>query len=181
MQTLAHEGLVLDRGIDAMLPIMNRTQKLNDPFPYPGSSVLLRELADSTNPAEAVNDPYETPALHGIISIHSMITMFIHVCRTGQVRLQNDSNYKTLIYPVWKFVIKIVLLLQTDIRTLVVKAWGNDQGIDLLKQLSQLYLNLVWESTVLLSLCGGEYQPGTVDFGKEDLEKLIPPEGLVSF
>ncbi|XP_021962373.1 E3 ubiquitin-protein ligase HUWE1 isoform X3 [Folsomia candida] len=148
--TLAHEGLVLDRGIDAMLPIMNRTQKLNDPFPYPGSSVLLRELADSTNPAEAVNDPYETPALHGIISIHSMITMFIHVCRTGQ----------------------------TDIRTLVVKAWGNDQGIDLLKQLSQLYLNLVWESTVLLSLCGGEYQPGTVDFGKEDLEKLIPPEGL---
>ncbi len=63
---------------------------------------------------------------------------------------------------------------------MVVKQWGSEMGIDLLKDLSQLYLNLVWESTVLLSLCSGEYQPGTIDFGKHDLEKLTP-EAQVSF
>ena len=62
---------------------------------------------------------------------------------------------------------------------MIVKQWGSDVGIQLLKELSQLYLNLVWESTVLLSLCSGEYQPGTQEFGREDLEKLNPPEGIV--
>lgn len=57
---------------------------------------------------------------------------------------------------------------------MVVKHWGSDVGIDLLKSLSQLYLNLVWESTVLLSLCGGENQPGTAEFGRQDLRRLVP-------
>lgn len=74
----------------------------------------------------------------------------------------------------------LYILRQTDIRTMVVKQWGSDMGIELLKDLSQLYLNLVWESTVLLSLCSGEYQPGTIEFGKQDLEKLTPAEGHVS-
>lgn len=63
---------------------------------------------------------------------------------------------------------------------MVVKQWGSQQGIQLLKVLSQLYLNLVWESTVLLALCSGEYQPGSNEFGREDLERLIPPETQVS-
>jgi len=58
---------------------------LDEPLQDPGSSVLLRELAKSKNPLEAMNDCFETPLLHAITSVHSLVMMFIHVCRTGQV------------------------------------------------------------------------------------------------
>lgn len=61
---------------------------------------------------------------------------------------------------------------------MAVKQWGSEKGIRALEDLSQLYLSLVWESTVLLSLCSGEYQPGFKQFARLDLEKLFPPEIL---
>jgi len=66
--------------------------------------------------------------------------------------------------------------MQSDIRQMAVGQWGSPLGLSVLKDLANLYLNLVWESTVLLALCSGEYLPGSNDFGRKDLDKLIPPE-----
>jgi len=49
-----------------------------------------------------------------------------------------------------------------------------------LRNLSKLYLNLVWESTVLLALCSGEYQPGPNQFARADLDRLLPPDSKVN-
>lgn len=80
---------MLANGLQALTSVMPATSKLNDALPDPGSSVLLRELSVARSPVDAVNDSYETPILHGIVSIHSMVTMFINVCRTGQVILMS--------------------------------------------------------------------------------------------
>lgn len=43
--------------------------------------------------------------------------------------------------------------LQSEIRSISVNQWGSQLGLSVLSKLSQLYCSLVWESTVLLSLC----------------------------
>ena len=73
--------------------------------------------------------------------------MFVHVCRTGQA----------------------------DIRTICMDHWGSELGLRVLRGLSQLYTSLVWESTVLLALCSEDTLPPGSEFGKADMEKLLPP------
>ena len=55
--------------------------------------------------------------------------------------------------------------------------WGSDLGLMVLKGLSRLYTSLVWESTVLLAFCSEDILPTDCDFGKADLEKLLPKDG----
>lgn len=50
----------------------------------------------------------------------------------------------------------------------------------MLKALSELYVSLVWESTLLLALCSDDILPPGSDFGKEDMEKLRPANELDS-
>ena len=78
---------------------------------------------------------------------HAYIMMFVHVCRTGQ----------------------------SDIRTISVSHWGSALGLQVIKGLSQLYTSLVWESTVLLALCSEDTLPHGCEFGKADMDKLLPP------
>ena len=78
---------------------------------------------------------------------HAYIMMFVHVCRTGQ----------------------------SDIRTISVNNWGSELGLRVIKGLSQLYTSLVWESTVLLALCSEDTLPPGCEFGKADMDKLLPP------
>lgn len=73
--------------------------------------------------------------------------MFVHVCRTGQ----------------------------SDIRTISISHWGSELGLSVLKGLSRLYTSLVWESTVLLALCSEDTLPAGCEFGKADMDKLLPP------
>ena len=47
----------------------------------------------------------------------------------------------------------LVVLDQSEIRAISVNQWGSQLGLSVLNKLSQLYCSLVWESTVLLSLC----------------------------
>ncbi len=54
--------------------------------------------------------------------------------------------------------------------------WGSGLGLQVLKGLSKLYTSLVWESTVLLAFCSEDILPPNCDFGKEDLDKLLPKE-----
>jgi len=54
--------------------------------------------------------------------------------------------------------------------------WGSELGLKVLRKLSKLYLNLVWESTVLLAICSGEYSPDFGEFARADLDILVPPK-----
>lgn len=47
----------------------------------------------------------------------------------------------------------VLSLKQSEIRAISVNQWGSQLGLSVLNKLSQLYCSLVWESTVLLSLC----------------------------
>lgn len=46
-----------------------------------------------------------------------------------------------------------LFVVQSEIRAISVNQWGSQLGLSVLNKLSQLYCSLVWESTVLLSLC----------------------------
>lgn len=145
---MAHEPQVLKQGLDHLQAVLNTLQLLHKPLDPPGGSVLLRELASTSNPSEAIASPNATPLLHAMAAAHAYIMMFVHVCRTGQ----------------------------SDIRTLSINHWGSQLGLPVLKGLSKLYTSLVWESTVLLALCSDETLPQGCQFGKADLEKLLPAE-----
>lgn len=145
---MAHEPLVLKQGLDNLQNVLVTLQQLHKPLDPPGGSVLLRELASTANPAEAITSPNLTPLLHAMAAAHAYIMMFVHVCRTGQA----------------------------DIRTMSIHHWGSQIGLPVLKGLSKLYTSLVWESTVLLALCSDEALPAGCLFGKADLEKLLPAE-----
>ena len=75
-------------------------------------------------------------------SVHAYIIMFVHICRTGQ----------------------------GDIRAISIEQWGSQLGIDIINQLSQVYISLVWESTLLLGLNDANSQK--YEFVKVQLEKL---------
>lgn len=61
---------------------------------------------------------------------------------------------------------------QFDIRTLCVNHWGSDQGITVLKQLSQLYMFLIWETIVLETISKSETLPEETKLVEKDLEML---------
>jgi E3 ubiquitin-protein ligase HUWE1 len=146
---LAHEPQVLKQGLLHLKEVLNQLEPLHLPVPAPGSSVLLHELVSNQNPADAINNPAATPLLHHMSAAHAYITMFVHVCRTGQA----------------------------DIRTISVSHWGSELGLQVLESLSRLYTSLVWESTVLLALCSEDNTLVDTQFGKSDMEKLLPGGG----
>lgn len=57
------------------------------PLEPPGGSILLRELVNSPNFTGAPLGAPTTPLLRAMVSAHSYVTMLVHVCRVGQVRL----------------------------------------------------------------------------------------------
>lgn len=54
--------------------------------------------------------------------------------------------------------------------------WGSELGLKVLAGLSKLYTSLVWESTVLLALCSEDRLPAGTEFGKADMNKLLPKD-----
>ena len=70
----------------------------------------------------------------------------------------------------------LLWLFQSDIRSISVSHWGSELGLWVLRGLSQLYTSLVWESTVLLALCSEDTLPHGCEFGKVDLDKLLPKD-----
>lgn len=75
-----------------------------------------------------------------------------------------------------KLLLLVLFLFQTDIRTISVNHWGSELGLKVLNGLSKLYTSLVWESTVLLALCSEDILPAGCEFGKTDMEKLLPKD-----
>ena len=50
--------------------------------------------------------------------------------------------------------------------------WGSDQGIVVLKQLSQLYTFLIWETIVLETVSRSESSGGETKVAEKELEML---------
>ncbi|XP_066587993.1 E3 ubiquitin-protein ligase HUWE1 isoform X2 [Prorops nasuta] len=145
---LAHEPLVLKTGLSQLNEVLNLLKPLHSHMESPGGSVLLHELASAPNLETAFTSDAATPLLHAMNAAHGYVVMFVHVCRTSQ----------------------------SEIRNLSMNHWGSELGLQVLKGLSELYMSLVWESTLLLTLCSEDSLPAGSDFGKEDMDKLIPPE-----
>lgn len=66
----------------------------------------------------------------------------VHICRTGQGEIRAISN----------------------------EQWGSPLGIDIITQLSRIYISLVWESTLLLGLNDTNSQK--FEFVKAQMDKL---------
>ncbi|XP_069785223.1 E3 ubiquitin-protein ligase HUWE1 isoform X3 [Narcine bancroftii] len=146
--TLSHELKVLQEGLVQLDTILSSLEPLHRPIDAPGGSVLLRELANAGNVADATLSAQATPLLHALTAAHAYIMMFVHTCRVGQ----------------------------SEIRSISVNQWGSQLGLNVLNKLSQLYCSLVWESTVLLSLCTPNSLPAGCEFGQADMQKLVPKE-----
>eukprot|EP00061_Rhincodon_typus_P014683 g41867.t1 len=147
-QTLSHELKVLQEGLVQLDTILSSLEPLHRPIDTPGGSVLLRELANAGNVVDATLSAQATPLLHALTAAHAYIMMFVHTCRVGQ----------------------------SEIRSISVNQWGSQLGLNVLNKLSQLYCSLVWESTVLLSLCTPNSLPAGCEFGQADMQKLVPKE-----
>ncbi|XP_017342507.1 E3 ubiquitin-protein ligase HUWE1 isoform X3 [Ictalurus punctatus] len=146
--TLSHEPKVLQEGLCQLDSILSALEPLHRPIEEPGGSVLLRELANAGHVTDATLSARATPLLHALTAAHAYILMFVHTCRVGQ----------------------------SEIRAISVNQWGSQLGLSVLNKLSQLYCSLVWESTVLLSLCTPNSLPPGCEFGQADMQKLVPKE-----
>ncbi|XP_019114808.2 E3 ubiquitin-protein ligase HUWE1 isoform X10 [Larimichthys crocea] len=146
--TLSHEPKVLQEGLCQLDSILTSLEPLHRPIEVPGGSVLLRELANAGHVTDATLSARATPLLHALTAAHAYILMFVHTCRVGQ----------------------------SEIRAISVNQWGSQLGLSVLNKLSQLYCSLVWESTVLLSLCTPNSLPPGCEFGQADMQKLVPKE-----
>lgn len=146
--TLSHEPKVLQEGLLQLDAVLSALEALHRPIEAPGGSVLLRELAGAGSVPDATLSAQATPLLHALTAAHAYIMMFVHTCRVGQ----------------------------SEIRAISVNQWGSQLGLSVLGKLSQLYCSLVWESTVLLSLCTPNSLPPGCEFGQADMQKLVPKE-----
>ncbi|XP_029040981.2 LOW QUALITY PROTEIN: E3 ubiquitin-protein ligase HUWE1 [Osmia bicornis bicornis] len=145
---LAREPLVLKTGLSQLNEVLNLLKPLYNYMEAPGGSVLLHELVSAPNLETAFTSDTATPLLHAMNAAYGYIIMFAQVCRTSQ----------------------------SEIRNLAMNHWGSELGLTVLKGLSELYTALIWESTALLALTTEDFIPSGCDFGKEDMDKLVPPE-----
>lgn len=140
---------MLQVGLEQLSGVVENLKPLQSHLEQPSGSVLLRELANCGNIDQAFTNASATPILHAMNAVHGYVVMLVHVCRTGQA----------------------------DIRTMSLTKWSQDNafGKQLLQKLVQLYTALVWESTLLLALCTDDISTGC-NFGKEDIDKMIPSD-----
>lgn len=133
---LARDPKVVQEALKSLDEVLDELQVLHKPLSSRGGSVLLEEygqIANNTN----ISDPNVlsnlTPLLHSMSAVHAYIVMFSCI---------NRSNH-----------------LET--RNICINHWGKDRGLEVLKKMSRLYMALVWESTVLITITKGD-QSGQV-------------------
>jgi len=59
------------------------------------------------------------------------------------------------------------------VRSMLVSHWGSRLGLEVLQGLSQLYLSLVWESSVLIALCSDNVLSADCQFGAVDIMRVM--------
>ncbi|XP_004536763.1 E3 ubiquitin-protein ligase HUWE1 isoform X2 [Ceratitis capitata] len=147
---LAHETTVIDIALEELSKIIDNLKPLILNFNFPGGSILLRELMACPKLDDGFSTADYTPLLHNMSSVHGYVVLLVHLCRNAS----------------------------SDMRLTLLNRWGNNSGtgLQLLQSLVRLYISLVWESTILLSLCSDEIsETGLYDssFGEQtaDVEK----------
>ncbi|XP_037929563.1 E3 ubiquitin-protein ligase HUWE1 [Teleopsis dalmanni] len=127
---LTHETLVIDSALQQLSSIMNKLTPLTEHFRFQSVSVLLTELINCPKIDDGFSIANYTPLLHRMSSVHGYVVMLVNLCR-------NSSN---------------------EMRSMLLKRWGSncEKGLYLLQNLVKLYISLVWESTILLSLCSDD-------------------------
>lgn len=127
---LAHETTVIDIALEELSKITNDLQPLISNFNFPGESILLRELMACPKLDDGFSTADYTPLLHNMSSVHGYVVLLVHLCRNAS----------------------------SDMRLTLLSRWGSNSGtgLQLLQSLVRLYISLVWESTILLSLCSDE-------------------------
>lgn len=83
---LAHEPQVLKQGL---LLLKQSLDKLQSNVYNPSENTdlsICHEVVSSAKPDKAMHSPQQTPLLHAVTAVHACITMFLYVCRSGQVR-----------------------------------------------------------------------------------------------
>ncbi|XP_017074382.1 E3 ubiquitin-protein ligase HUWE1 isoform X3 [Drosophila eugracilis] len=126
----AQETKVLDVALKQLADIVAQLKPLIKHFTFPGGSVLLAELVCCQRLEDGFANAEYTPILHNMSFVHGYVVMLVHLCRNAS----------------------------SDMRGILLKRWGvnRETGVQLLQQLVQLYISLVWESTILLNLCSDE-------------------------
>ena len=85
----------MKEGLLQLNDILMSLEPLHRPLEAPGGSVLLRELVNAPSSSEGpMLSSGSTPLLHALSAAHAYITMFVHVCRVGQVRLVIIATFK---------------------------------------------------------------------------------------
>lgn len=84
-QTLSREPQVMKQGLLHLNDVLQKLEPLHRPLEDPGGSVLLQELAAASSQPDVTLSSQATPLLHALAAAHAYITMFVHVCRMGQV------------------------------------------------------------------------------------------------
>lgn len=84
---LSHEAQVLKQGLTLLIDVLTSLEPLISRSDVSPLSILLHEVASSGRPQQAMVSMQLTPLLHGIVAAHAYISMFLHVCKVGQVRL----------------------------------------------------------------------------------------------
>ena len=83
---LAHEPQVLKQG---MVLLKESLDKLQPSVYNPSENTdlsICHEVVSASKPDKAMHSPQQTPVLHAVSAVHAYITMFLYVCRSGQVR-----------------------------------------------------------------------------------------------
>lgn len=84
---LSHEAQVLKQGLTLLIDVLTSMEPLISRSAQSPLSILLHEVASSGRPQQAMSSMQLTPLLHGIVATHAYISMFLHVCKVGQVRV----------------------------------------------------------------------------------------------
>nr|XP_039271692.1 E3 ubiquitin-protein ligase HUWE1-like isoform X2 [Styela clava] len=147
--TLSKKPQVFTDGLTDFKTILNRLEAVYKPTP-----VLDDEIWKVSNgsvllyelaSAPAGSEPSDIPLVQSLVHAHAFVVVLLQVCRTAQ----------------------------NDIRSLLISHWASEDGLDVLSRLNQLYCSLIWESTMLLSVCTpGTGIDGSVEKETEEKTKL---------
>lgn len=128
---LARDPRVVQEALKCLDEVLKELDVLHKPLSSPGGSVLLEEygqIASNMN----ISDPNVlsnlTPILHSMSAAHAYVSMFSCITRSNHV----------------------------DTRNICINHWGKDRGLEVLKKMSRLFMALVWESTVLITITKGD-------------------------